>query len=50
MISVYHSKLIQIDMNYLGGDLNAYKIINDYSKDELHRVLIHMAKLIRLKN
>ena len=27
-----------LNMNYLGGDLNAYKIINDYSKDELHRV------------
>ena len=25
-------------MNYLGGDLNAYKIINYYDKDELQRV------------
>ena len=25
-------------MNYLGGDLNAYKIINYYKKDELQRV------------
>ena len=25
-------------MNYLGGDLNAYKIINYYEKDELQRV------------
>ena len=25
-------------MNYLGGDLNAYKIINYYDKDELKRV------------
>ncbi len=27
-----------LNMNYLGGDLNAYKIINFYKKDELQRV------------
>ena len=27
-----------LNMNYLGGDLDAYKIINYYEKDELHRV------------
>ena len=27
-----------LNMNYLGGDLNAYKIINHYNKDELKRV------------
>ena len=27
-----------LNMNYLGGDLNAYKIINYYEKDELYRV------------
>ena len=27
-----------LNMNYLGGDLNAYKIINNYNKDELQRV------------
>ena len=25
-------------MNYLGGDLNAFKIINYYDKDDLQRV------------
>ena len=25
-------------MNYLGGDLNAFNIINHYNKEELHRV------------
>ena len=25
-------------MNYLGGDLNAYKILNYYNKEELQRV------------
>ena len=25
-------------MNYLGGDVNAYKIINFYNKEELRRV------------
>ena len=28
-----------LNMNYLGGDLNAYKIINNYNKNELQRVL-----------
>ena len=28
----------KLNMNYLGGDLNAYKIINYYEKDELQRV------------
>ena len=28
----------KLNMNYLGGDLNAYKIINYYSKEELQRV------------
>lgn len=28
----------KLNMNYLGGDLNAYKIINYYDKDELQRV------------
>ena len=27
-----------LNMNYLGGDLNAYKIINFYNKEELQRV------------
>ena len=27
-----------LNMNYLGGDLNAYKIINYYEKDDLYRV------------
>ena len=27
-----------LNMNYLGGDLNAYKIINFYDKDQLQRV------------
>ena len=27
-----------LNMNYLGGDINAYKIINDYDKEELQRV------------
>ena len=27
-----------LNMNYLGGDKNAYKIINHYNKDELQRV------------
>mgnify|MGYP001265797332 CR=1 FL=1 len=27
-----------LNMNYLGGDLNAYKIINYYNKEELQRV------------
>ena len=27
-----------LNMNYLGGDLNAYKIINHYNKEELQRV------------
>ena len=27
-----------LNMNYLGGDINAYKIINQYDKDELQRV------------
>ena len=38
-----------LNMNYLGGDLNAYKIINFYNKDELQRVFysygeIHQAE------
>ena len=28
----------KLNMNYLGGDINAYKIINDYDKEELQRV------------
>ena len=28
----------KLNMNYLGGDLNAYKIINFYEKDDLERV------------
>ncbi len=28
----------KLNMNYLGGDLNAYKIINYYEKDDLQRV------------
>jgi 16S rRNA (cytosine1402-N4)-methyltransferase len=28
----------KLNMNYLGGDLNAYKIINYYEKDQLQRV------------
>ena len=28
----------KLNMNYLGGNLNAYKIINYYEKDELQRV------------
>ncbi len=28
----------KLNMNYLGGDLNAYKIINYYEKEELQRV------------
>ena len=31
-------------MNYLGGDLNAYKIINYYEKDELQRIFNYMVK------
>ena len=27
-----------LNMNYLGGDINAYKIVNYYDKDELQRV------------
>ena len=27
-----------LNMNYLGGDLNAYKIINHYNREELQRV------------
>ena len=28
----------KLNMNYLGGDLNAYKIINNYKKEDLQRV------------
>ena len=37
-IGLSFKKNSNLNMNYLGGDLNAYKIINYYDKDELKRV------------
>ena len=37
-IGLSFKKNSNLNMNYLGGDLNAYKIINYYDKDELQRV------------
>ena len=37
-IGLSFKKNSNLNMNYLGGDLNAYKIINNYDKDELKRV------------
>ncbi len=35
----------KLNMNYLGGKLNAYKIINFYEKDELQRVFNHYGEI-----
>ena len=37
-IGLSFKKNSKLNMNYLGGDLNAYKIINYYEKDDLQRV------------
>ena len=37
-IGLSFKKNSDLNMNYLGGNLNAYKIINYYNKDELQRV------------
>ena len=37
-IGLSFQKNSNLNMNYLGGNLNAYKIINYYDKDELQRV------------
>tara|TARA_B100000242_G_scaffold74370_1_gene47938 strand:- start:1231 stop:2103 length:873 start_codon:yes stop_codon:yes gene_type:complete len=36
-----------LNMNYLGGDLNAFKIINQYDKEELQRVFYFYGEIIQ---
>ena len=36
-----------LNMNYLGGDLNAFKIINDYDKEELQRIFYFYGEIIQ---